>query len=304
MTGPGAGGRREKHGYMARRKNKTRDTHGSLVDVMPGSYWDRTSSPIYALTYLLGFIVLYEFGTIFINPEVLNQSVSSLKGRVIAFLWVQDLLRMMGFYGRTLWIATPSVVIIILIAWQIASKKRWTVNIKDFLPMTVECICLSVPLIVLSLVVNISATAPAEQTAALTGLQEAAIQPHTHTIMVDIVTSIGAGIYEELVFRLMLICLLMIVLQDFANLNRSVSIVLSVLISAMAFSLYHHFSFIDGGFGLLEQFSLPPFIFRTLAGVYFAVLFALRGFGITAGTHAFYDIIAALIKTWAVASVN
>jgi len=32
-----------------------------------------------------------------------------------------------------------------------------------------------------------------------------------------------------------------------------------------------------------------------MAGIYFAVLFAIRGFGITAGTHAFYNIIAVSI---------
>jgi hypothetical protein len=38
------------------------------------------------------------------------------------------------------------------------------------------------------------------------------------------------------------------------------------------------------------------FGFRTVAGIYFAALFAIRGFGITAGVHAFYDIIATIIN--------
>jgi len=41
---------------------------------------------------------------------------------------------------------------------------------------------------------------------------------------------------------------------------------------------------------------LSKFLFRMLAGVYFAVLYALRGFGIAAGTHAFYDILAAMLN--------
>ena len=44
-----------------------------------------------------------------------------------------------------------------------------------------------------------------------------------------------------------------------------------------------------------DLFDWAKFTFRTIAGVYFAALFAIRGFGITAGTHAFYDIIATLI---------
>jgi hypothetical protein len=48
--------------------------------------------------------------------------------------------------------------------------------------------------------------------------------------------------------------------------------------------------------GRSAPFNPTEFGFRTIAGVYFAILFAIRGFGITAGTHAFYDIIATLVN--------
>jgi hypothetical protein len=53
-----------------------------------------------------------------------------------------------------------------------------------------------------------------------------------------------------------------------------------------------------GRFDQTAVFSWPPFVFRTIAGVYFAGLFAVRGFGITAGTHAFYDILAAAMNAF------
>ena len=112
----------------------------------------------------------------------------------------------------------------------------------------------------------------------------------------DIITGIGAGIYEELVFRLFLICILMFLFQDVLGLHRKNAVIFSVLLSAALFSAHHHIVFLNGQFGQVAPFSWPQFIFRTSAGVYFAVLFAARGFGITAGTHAFYDIIAALIN--------
>ena len=52
----------------------------------------------------------------------------------------------------------------------------------------------------------------------------------------------------------------------------------------------------NGQLALSAAFNGTEFGFRTIAGVYFAVLFAIRGFGITAGTHAFYDIIATIIN--------
>jgi len=118
----------------------------------------------------------------------------------------------------------------------------------------------------------------------------------SHSLMANVVTGVGAGIYEELVFRLILICLLMVLLQDVGGVSHKNAIVLSVLISAALFSAHHHIISVNGHLGLSSPFNWTEFVFRTLAGVYFAVLFAIRGFGITAGTHAFYDIIATVIN--------
>jgi hypothetical protein len=70
-----------------------------------------------------------------------------------------------------------------------------------------------------------------------------------------------------------------------------------VLVSAALFGAHHHVDFLSGGANRHDLFDWAKFIFRIMAGVYFAVLFAIRGFGITAGTHAFYDVIATLINT-------
>ena len=78
--------------------------------------------------------------------------------------------------------------------------------------------------------------------------------------------------------------------------TRKKSIILSVLISAALFSAHHHVVFLDGQLGRTAVFNWTEFGFRTIAGIYFAGLFAIRGFGITAGTHAFYDIIATIIN--------
>ena len=116
------------------------------------------------------------------------------------------------------------------------------------------------------------------------------------SLLANIVTGVGAGIYEELVFRLILICILMVVFQDIFRLNRKQSIIFSVLVSAALFSAHHHVIFLDGRLASSSPFNWAEFGFRTIAGVYFAALYAIRGFGITAGTHAFYDIIAVLIN--------
>ena len=280
------------------------------------SYLERTSRPIYAIVYLLPFIIFYELGTILINTDVLSQT----QIRVVAFVWLQDLLRYLGFGGKFLWAAPALVVVVILLAYQLVSKKKWWVSFGDMLPMTIECVLLAIPLIVLSLFLN-STTTPrhsrindvtptsivvqcaAEQnaTTAKTKHQQpkatvvAKPKPQS-SLLADIVTGIGAGIYEELLFRLILICALMLVLQDVIGVNQHSAVIIAVLVSAGLFGAHHHIDFLTGRANQGDLFNWAKFAFRTTAGVYFAALFAIRGFGITAGTHAFYDIIATLIN--------
>jgi membrane protease YdiL (CAAX protease family) len=87
----------------------------------------------------------------------------------------------------------------------------------------------------------------------------------------------------------------MLLFQDILKFNHKNSIVLSVLISAALFSAHHHIDFLSGQPNATDPFDIIRFAFRTIAGIYFAGIFAIRGFGITAGTHAFYNIIAVSI---------
>jgi membrane protease YdiL (CAAX protease family) len=299
-------------------KDKHKKASGQLLDFMQDSYLDRTARPIYALAYLIPFILFYELGTILINPNTLSQSMQQSQIRVVAFVWIRNMIEYLGFSVRASWIATPLVVIIILLTLQLTSKTKWRIKITDFLPMTLECIILAVPLIILSMLFNRqigssnqfsffdSALGITDQfrvlganliSCAANNAPQASGSDPASVLFVDIVTGIGAGIYEELVFRLILISLLMLFFQDFLNISLKNSVLLSILISAALFSTYHHFFFINGTLGVGEAFSTPKFIFRMIAGVYFAVLFAIRGFGITAGCHAFYDIIAAVLNS-------
>jgi hypothetical protein len=279
---------------MTSRKHRTKGRTSQLVSYVPESYLDRTSRPIYALMYLLGFLLFYEIGTFYITPAILSESLSRSQLRVVAFVWFQNLLEYIGLSEKMTWIATPFAVIVILLAWQIANRTKWHVRVGDFIPMTLECVVMSMPLLVLSHAMYPASPEPAAAAAAV--LPNSAVADGSHSLWSDIVTGIGAGIYEELVFRLILICVLMIVLQDILRLRKDIAIIFSVLISAVLFSAHHHFFYVNGHFGLGEPFVWSRFIFRMVAGIYFAVIFAFRGFGITAGTHTFYDIIAAFIN--------
>lgn len=300
-------------------QDNTISSPSQLCTFTSDSYLDRTSRPIYAIAYLLFFIVLYEIGTILVSPEALSEAISQSQVRVVAFVWIKNLLGHLGFTERMSWFATPLAVIVILLGLQITSRTRWFVRARDFIPMTVECIVLAIPLIVLSLALNssINTAVPSESASLRPFVESCASSTNTSEspiplsvqseqttgrrssgLLIDIVTGIGAGIYEELVFRLILIILLMLLFQDIMHFKRNTSIVLSVVISAALFSAHHHIFFLNGRIDIGESFSMARFVFRSIAGVYFAILFAIRGFGIAAGSHAFYNIIAALLNTY------
>ena len=96
-------------------KDKYKYSSSQLLNFAQDSYFERTSRPIYAIVFLLPFIIFYELGTILINTDVLNE----LQVRVVAFVWLQKLLESLGFGGKFVWVAPPLAAIVILTALQI-----------------------------------------------------------------------------------------------------------------------------------------------------------------------------------------
>lgn len=103
----------------------------------------------------------------------------------------------------------------------------------------------------------------------------------------QVVTYLGAGIYEEAIFRLVLFSVLLWLLRA-ADVTGLLATLLAGLASATLFSLAHHL----GPYG--QPYSNYLFLFRLVAGFYFALLFQLRGFGIAVGTHACYNVMVSL----------
>ncbi len=106
--------------------------------------------------------------------------------------------------------------------------------------------------------------------------------------MQHLVSFLGAGIYEEVLFRLLLLSLL----QHFFRLGDLSSLSagsMAVVISALLFAAAHHI----GRAG--EPFDGTVFIFRAVAGVYFALLVQWRGLGVAVGAHAGYDMLVGVV---------
>ena len=95
--------------------------------------------------------------------------------------------------------------------------------------------------------------------------------------------SLGAGLYEELLFRVVLVALLSNGLR-LIGFARTTGAVVAVIVGALLFSAFHYI----GPLG--DPLGVDSFVFRALAGLAFSALYVTRGFGITAWTHALYDV--------------
>lgn len=96
------------------------------------------------------------------------------------------------------------------------------------------------------------------------------------------VISAGAGIHEELIFRVLGMGGLGFLLSGITGPRRAW--LAALVLSSLLFSLAHHV----GPAG--EVFTYAAFVYRALAGAFFALVYQLRGFAVAAWTHALYDV--------------
>ena len=96
--------------------------------------------------------------------------------------------------------------------------------------------------------------------------------------------SLGAGIYEELLFRVILVSAIAVAAKRLLGLRPLPAGVVATVIGAFIFSAFHYI----GPYG--DPLELGSFTYRMIGGLVFSAMYLLRGFGVTAWTHALYDV--------------
>ncbi|HEX8524593.1 MAG TPA: CPBP family intramembrane glutamic endopeptidase [Tepidisphaeraceae bacterium] len=245
---------------------------------LPAGYLARAELPLASLVALLPLIILYEVGTRAFAFDPAHQT----EQRIIAFTLMQRFFALFGATGQYL---PAMAVVCILLTWHIARNDPWTVSPSTLFGMILEGAAWGVPLLAIG---TLTAHYLSHYHLPLASCLLPLASSPSHTPTSLLVLSLGAGIYEELVFRLIGLTLLHVVFCDILRFQKLWAYLYMVVISAVAFSLYHYLGY--------ETFSWRSFAFRTLAGVYFAILFVSRGFGITALSHASYDVIVVALR--------
>jgi len=103
------------------------------------------------------------------------------------------------------------------------------------------------------------------------------------------IISLGAGVHEELLFRVVLFGGTAYVLEHGMRVRRWLAILVAFVVSSVLFSAAHH---IIGG----EPFRVGVFVYRILCGVLFAAIYQYRGFAVAVYTHALYDLFVFTFK--------
>ncbi len=101
--------------------------------------------------------------------------------------------------------------------------------------------------------------------------------------------SLGAGLYEELFFRVILMGGLALLLHHVVRVPVVWSWIVAALTSSLIFSAFHYV----GNMG--DVFSMHSFLYRFIAGLLLAAIYGLRGFGIAVWTHALYDVLVMVL---------
>jgi hypothetical protein len=109
-------------------------------------------------------------------------------------------------------------------------------------------------------------------------------------LLTRLVMSLGAGVYEETVFRLGLLGGSIAAFEKLLGMSRWAAVLGGFVFSSTVFSFVHYLP--PTG----DAFSFGSFTFRVLAGIVFGVLYKVRGFAVAVYTHAFYDIFVLVIR--------
>jgi hypothetical protein len=254
---------------------RSRLTHAALP-----SYWAVSKRPLQILVFLLPLIVAYELGL----ALVLRSDEGVLSN--VAHIRLLQFFESFGIDASSGLLLGGIVIVLVLLIWHLLTRDPWEVNGKALGLMAIEAMVLTVPLIVFGqLIVReaISASNAAAHSGAL--LMSG---PETHIAELDLwsrlAISVGAGLYEELLFRMILLAVIHTLLVDLGKASHALGATIAVTVSAAAFTWYHP---LEDAAGNLAWSRL---IFFFVAGLYFGAVYVARGFGIVVAVHVLYDV--------------
>lgn len=228
------------------------------------NYFNSTHTLLYSYLISLPLLLLYEI-LIFIAQPDTEQVV-----RISVDVWIKTLF---SYFGQD--VLSITLIFVALIGIFVLYKERnklGSLKAGFFITMLIEASAYAflLALLISTTVSGLLQIAAYQTVESLSTLQKLAL-------------SLGAGLYEELFFRVILVSLLLLVLKFMVQ-TKWLRFALAMVIAALLFSGVHYI----GDLG--DAFTMGSFLFRFLFGLALNAIYIFRGFGMAAWTHAIYDL--------------
>lgn len=228
------------------------------------TYLEGTHNLLYSFLVSLPLFLLYEILIIISQPS------ADAIVRISVDVWIKSLFTFLGVNAVSF-----SLLLVIIVGIFIIYRERErlkTIRLSYF------------PILILEATVYAIVVALISQTLVSWVVNIAASDPISSLSMTQkIALSLGAGLYEELFFRVILVTLFIVIFTKLLD-KKWAGITASVIIAALLFSAVHYI----GSMG--DPFTMSSFLYRFLFGLILNGIYVWRGFGVAAWTHAIYDI--------------
>ncbi|MGP1347609.1 MAG: lysostaphin resistance A-like protein [Phycisphaerales bacterium] len=275
----------------------------SRIESQRTPYLIESRRPLPILVLLLPLVALYELGSVLLLSDA--SEASDLPSHTVrAHHLLEQAIRLFGVSGVYL----PGILLVlVLLVWQIAWKHPWRVRPLTVVGMAIESVAWTVPLLVLSVIstdlLGLGRDGGGVPAAAaggvgwLVGLVDGGAVGggvsggdgvSDEGWRVWLLVAIGAGVYEELLFRLLGLSGIAWILRRGGQLSGSASAWIAVATTSVLFALYHDLSTTPGGI------AWGYVVYFTVLGVAFGALYLFRGFGIVVAAHALLDTVLLL----------
>lgn len=250
----------------------------NLTNRLPSSpylaYLQESRKPIVCLVFTIPFFAIYHLGIWWLQAVQhlpLENGAAVLMKKALG-----RILDTHGIVGPLINFALLATVALVFLIWQRLHRSDWRLRPWVFGPMILESLVFAIPPFLLgSLLTRVMLSQPGFE---------------LRSWLTKMIFAVGAGVYEEFLFRLILMGLLFGTLRILLGLKGPWLQGLVLVIQAGLFAAFHHMP------GSADPVRLERIAFRVVAGVYFGYLYLERGFGIAAGSHALYDIYAVTVN--------
>ncbi len=262
---------------VGRVTTKESSTSGSRIAGWVADYAGQSRRPLASLAFVVPLLVLYEGGVLLLGQQAVRNG---------ADVWLRQLLDFLGF-GQ--YFLLPAMTVGLLLAWHHVTRERWQLSVGVLYVMFAECAVLGLLLVMLGRLGNVlsEGTLVGRRSEGGVALAIAWLVAGRGVFVGRMIGFVGAGVYEEMLFRLMLLPPAATAAK-WLGANRGLCVAIAVVVTSVLFSAAHYV----GPYG--ESFEAFSFWFRAAAGGLFGLLFVYRGFGIAAGAHAMYDIMVSV----------